>query len=360
MRETEGGPLPCCVRTCPSTERLRVTNLDFSRHTRAEYKEGQQRPLNRTYYFIDYRATIDAIKYRIWLMDKDIQGTTIAQEDRKEYSCRRCKAQWTAMQVIDNFDPSSGFLCHTCGFLLDMDDGGDQTGHEQSTKYNAQFKFITDLLPKLDQVIIPESTFEKAFDVAVKVERDATNPAYETAPVETSTNKPSTVHGLSDTGPTTVSVTLTTGEGPSAADKAADLAKKEKTAAQNALPTHFTHSTVTGEQVKFGPQPTYQTSQLEVDKKGGDTPSANGDDAGIDDYFAQLKAEAAREAEKELDEEDTDDEEEEEFEDVPSGSGAATPAISVSNAGEEEVPAAKKVKIEEREESDEDLEFEDV
>lgn len=311
------------------------------------------------------------------------------------------------MEVLDKVGPQ-GFLCHKCGFLLEHDAENNRGGHEQSTKLNAQFKFITDLLPEIDNVVIPENTFEQAFASARRVIRDATNPAYESAPVDISAEKPTAVRGLTNLGPTSISVTLTTSEGPTEADLAAAQARKEKIAAQNAMPVHFTHSTITGEQVKFTSQPTFQSSQrLEPDKKdiNLDSPSASGDAAEIDDYFARLKAEQAKEAEQEQEEEyETDEEEEEDvgFEDVvPSGTGsaAATPASSfggeakptptssglsgvlkksgsnstspgsaspVTGIDTPEDRPAKKVRIEEPtpkdedEESEEDMEFEDV
>lgn len=276
----------------------------------------------------------------------------------------------------------SGFECPKCAFVgLIHDTGENETGHEQSTKLNAQFKFITNLLPKIDAAVIPENTFDQAFNNAVPVERDATNPAYETAPVSTSLNKPTAVKGLVDTGPTHIAVSFT--DGPTDADKAAEQARKEKHAQQNAMPMHFTHSTVTGEKVKFEANSAVPTSQaLAADKKGPDI-SVVDNDPGIEDYFAQIRAEAARAAEQErIEEEDSDDEEEEDFEDVPTGtgSGVATPAISVSavassGGGDADVDAGEgvrkrikreedenevKVKIEKDEESDEDIEFEDV
>lgn len=303
-------------------------------HTRPETKEGQQRPMNRTYYYIDYRATIDAIKWRVYTIDKEVQGNTVPTEDRKEYFCPRCKSEWTVMEVLDKVGPQ-GFLCHKCGFLLEHDVDSNRGGHEQSTKLNAQFKFITDLLPKIDQVVIPENTFEKALASARKVIRDEINPANETSPLESSIARPTAVRGMADTAPKSIAVTLTKSEGPTEADLAADRAQKERIAAQNAMPVHFTHSTVTGEQVKFGSQPLPQVSQSqESDKKDPANDIANGDAAEIDDYFARLKAEQAKEAQQEQDDEyETDDEEEEiDFEDVaPNGTGsrAATPASSL-------------------------------
>ncbi|KAG4414787.1 hypothetical protein IFR04_012059 [Cadophora malorum] len=376
-------------------------------HTRQESKEGQQRPMNRTYYFIDYRATIDAIKWRVYLLNKQVQGNTVPETERKEYFCLTCKSEWTQLEVLHKWDVEHGFRCQRCNGILKHDPDNNKGGHEQSTKYHSQFRFITELLPKIDEVVIPENTFDRAMASQLKVVRDETNPANETAPVDPSASKPTAVRGMANTGNTSISVTLTASDGPTEAEIAAEKALKEKTAAQNAMPMHFTHSTVTGEQVKYGPGAS-TTSTSEIDKKTDlDTPSGTAEGTEIDDYFARLRAEQAKEAEREQDEEyETDEEDEEDFEDVvPTGSGAATPASSTADSKPTSFPShgltgilkkggsasgsgtstgatspvtgpatpnedgrpAKKVKIEEpspepkdEDESEEDMEFEDV
>jgi transcription initiation factor TFIIE subunit alpha len=321
------------------------------------------------------------------------------------------------MEVLDKVDVQRGFLCHKCSFPLVRNTDTDRGGHEQSTRLNAQFRFITDLLPKIDQVVIPDNTFETALASARPVHRDQLNPTTETAPIDSGTNKPTAVRGLTNTGPTTIAVTLTTSDGPTAADKAAEQARKEALIAQNQMPAHFTHSTVTGEQILPASTSPFKSSQPFEDSKDKKdtlitTPSFV-DGAEIDSYFAQLKAEQAREAVKEQEEElETDDEDDDEdigFEDVvpATGSGVGTPASSASVNGQEtkslvsglasalkksntgtgssnggtstgvaspvtgpQTPessgrTAKKVRIEEpiakdEEESEEDIEFEDV
>jgi transcription initiation factor TFIIE subunit alpha len=388
--------------------------LTLVRHTRSEAKEGQQRPINKTWYYIDYRATIDAIKWRVYRIDKAVQGNTVPLEDRKDFNCPRCKSQWTQMEVLDKFDPERGFLCHKCGFPLVRNAEDNRGGHEQSTRLNAQFRFITDLLPKIDLVVIPDNTFETALASARPVYRDQLNPTSETAPIDSGTNKPTAVKGLTNTGPTSIAVTVTTSDGPTAADRAAEQARKEALLAQNQLPSHFTHSTVTGEAILPQSTPTFKISDEENKEKKDALITAPSfvDGAEIDSYFAQLKAEQAREAVKEQEEElETDDEDEDDdlgFEDVvpATGSGVGTPASSASAADPKALAsglagvlkrrdtgtgtgssnggtstgaatpvtgpqtpdsgrAAKKVRIEEPlpkddEESEEDIEFEDV
>ena len=294
--------------------------------------------MSRTYYYIDYRATIDAIKWRVYSISKQVQGTTVPREERKAFYCRRCKSEWTLLEVLDTFN-KAGFFCHKCDFLLNEVTDEDHGGHEQSTKLNAQFRFITDLLPKLDSVLIPENTFEQAFASARKVQRDESNPAYETQPISSAANPPTAVKGLTNTGPTSIAVTLT--DGPTEAEIAAEKALKEKIAKQNAMPVHFTHSTVSGEQVKFGSQSSLQTSIIPDEKKsiGSETPDPSNNSTEIDDYFANLKAQQAKEAAelvKEEEETDSEEEDEEGFEDVlASGTGtgdAATPASASASA----------------------------
>jgi transcription initiation factor TFIIE subunit alpha len=405
----------CGVSAClGAAEDSLLTSL--RRHTRPEAKEGQQRPINKTWYYIDYRATIDAIKWRVYCIDKAVQGNTVPLEERKDFTCPRCKSEWTQMEVLDKVDFQRGFLCHKCGSPLVRNADTDRGGHEQSTRLNAQFRFITDLLPKIDQVIIPDNTFETAHAAARPVLRDQLNPAAETAPIDSGTNKPTAVRGLTNTGPTSIAVTLTNSDGPTVADRAAEQARKEALAAQNAMPAHFTHSTVTGEQILPTSTSPLKSSQLfedSKDKKDAITTPSFVDGAEIDSYFAQLKAEQAREAVKEQEEElETDEDDEDEdpgFEDVlpATGSGVDTPVSSASANGQEtklltsgltsalkksnpgtgssnggtstgaaspatgpHTPdssgrAAKKVRIEEPvskddEESEEDIEFEDV
>lgn len=315
-------------------------------HTRPETKEGQQRPINRTYYYIDYRATIDAIKWRVYLIDKQVQGNTVPADERKEYSCPRCKSEYTQMEVLNEFS-ADGFLCTKCRNPLKHNDDVNRGGHEQSSKLNAQFRFITDLLPKIDQVIIPDNKFEVALAAARPVVRDPLlNPANATVPTDTASSRPTAVKGLQNTGPTSISVTVTASDGPTAAEKAAEQARKDAYATQNAMPAHFTHSTVTGEQVIMAdPTSNARIGPLDEskDKKDGliTTPSylAEGETSISDSYFEQLKAEQAREAAQEREEEfETDDEEDDEFEDVvPNGglgvsSGVETPASSASAA----------------------------
>ncbi|KAI1811363.1 hypothetical protein GGS20DRAFT_114161 [Poronia punctata] len=344
-------------------------------HVRPEIKDGHQRPTNRTYYYIDYRQAIDAIKWRVYHLDKAVQGNAKPASEKKEYFCRRCEAEWTQMEVLDKVDPLRGFVCHRCDNLLVFDPEREAGGHEQSTRLNNQLRFITDTLPKLDAMVVPENNFEMAYATILPVVRVDTNQTVESVAVE-SMAKPTAVKGMANTGPQSISVDITESEGPTEEEKKAERERKEKIAQANALPAWHLQSTVTG--TSYGANPTTSVNTVvEEDEK----PTDPMDDAmhteeveNLFEMLAQQQAEEARRKEAEADdsdEEEEDEEEEEEFEDITNAvvssgekhlASSGTSSIAGTPASEER--PAKKVKVEEpAEEADsdeEDVAFEDV
>lgn len=297
------------------------------------------------------------------------------------------------MEVLDNWGPS-GFLCHRCGYILTSEPNRHSTGHEQSTRLNNQFKFITEQLREIDQVQIPECDFDRAFAKAVPVERDATHQRIETIAVDGPGDRPMAVKGLTNTGPQTISVNISATDGPSKAEQEAELARKEQAAKQNALPSFFTHSTISGEAFSTnnpaGPGSAAVKTEVTVFGK----PAADVKSTEIDEVFEKLKAEqaAALARASEEEEEDGSEEDEDEFEDVPAtgvNSATVTPSIATPSAAtpnikretsEDDERQTKRVKIDTEvkqepviknepkeetgiasdEDEDDDLEFEDV
>ncbi|KAF4451927.1 transcription initiation factor TFIIE subunit alpha [Fusarium austroafricanum] len=312
-------------------------------HTRSELREGNPRPSNRTWYYIDYRSTIDAIKWRVYTIDKEVQGTTQVASEKKEYFCSYCKAEWTAMEVLDNVGPQ-GFLCHRCSHVLTFEADRTSTGHEQSTRLNDQFKFISELLPKIDAMHIPECDFDRALAKARPVKRDETHQRAQTIAADSGANRPMAVKGLTNTGPQSIAVNISTSDGPTEAEKAAELARKEQIVKQNALPSWMSNSTVTGESFSANATPgTTSVVKKESSKDADSSTPAGANAQQIDDIFAKLKAEMAQKSEDEDEEED----EEDLFEDVPT-------AKRVKLAGLEDAQEQKE------DEDSEEIEFEDV
>lgn len=289
------------------------------------------------------------------------------------------------MEAIDNAGPE-GLLCHRCHHVLTFAADRNAGGHEQSTRLNDQFRFISELLPKLDEVHIPECDFDRALAKARPVVRDATHQVAATIPMDSELNRPMAVKGLTNTGPQSISVNISTAEGASEAEKEAEAARREKLAAQNALPSWMSNSTVTGEAFagSTGAGPAAVKNEVGSDE---DSKQKNVDSkaiAQIDDIFESLKAEqAAKKLQGESENEDDSDEDEDDFEDVPAtsnNSGLGTPALSQSMKREasgdlsrdesNSEHSSKRAKIEpegKREEADDsveddedEMEFEDV
>ncbi|KAK4645576.1 hypothetical protein QC761_202740 [Podospora bellae-mahoneyi] len=226
-------------RLCASLRDARFLTV----HTRPEVIEGKTRPVNRTYYYIDYQQTVDAIKWRVYKTDKDMQGIAKPQDESKEYSCPRCKSQWTQLEVLDSVS-IEGFLCLRCEAVLERSQEQEQPGHQQLSRMNNQFKFMTDMLQQIDKGLVPECSFDKAIAVARPIVREAMHEVLASVPVEDAggMGKPSAVKGLANTGPKTMQVTIS--DGNEEAELIESRKRKERFLRENALPSWITDSSV--------------------------------------------------------------------------------------------------------------------
>ena len=381
-------------------------------HTRQEVREGQQRPINKEYYYVDFHITIDAIKYRVLNLTKKVQALYQPSEERKDYHCPRCKADWTELEVLDRGTPE-GFECHRCDALLERDDrAAGATGHEKHGRLMSQFERLLTLMQEIDNADIPKNDFEDALSHAVPIARDeVTNPQRQTVPVDAPKAKPATVKGVTQAA-APLSISLTTASEKTAAEQEAEAKRKAAIAAQNQLPEWHTTSTVTGKVLAAGVEEQARqsndiqlgTGKAEEDEKKDDI--VRTDELG--EVFALIaKENAAKGVDGDSEEEEEEDDDEDLFEDVAvgqnsnttasvssatvrngakgalngaikdegseSGSGgrdASTPVGSQSITDDHGGPPVKKVKLEENEngpraaspqvDSDEDDEFEDA
>ncbi|KAI1482917.1 hypothetical protein F4774DRAFT_369560 [Daldinia eschscholtzii] len=347
-------------------------------HLRPEIREGKEKPQNRIYYYIDYRQAIDAIKYRTFLLDKKVQGESTPQQEKKEYFCPLCKAEWTMLDVVDNNDPVRGFLCHRCNTVLVFDPDREAGGHELSTRLNSQIKFIIEVLPKLDAVNIPDVDFETLLSQAAPVYRDEANKIAPSVVVE-SLAKPTAVRGMANTGPQSIAISITDTDGPTEAEKEAERARKEEVAQMNALPEWHTRSTVSGLSFGGGSNSAVAAKKDETgDKKPDELVGDASHDEAMEELFKNLQKSQAEEArrkaeqEAEEDDEDVEESEDEEFVEISanvSSTGDKRPAssgpTSAADTPTSEDRPSKKVKLEEPanggdSEDEDDVQFEDV
>ena len=300
-------------------------------HSRLECREGQQRPVNKDYYYVDFHATIDAIKYRIFRLTQKVKDMYKPSEEKKDFTCPRCKAQWTELEVLDNVGPI-GFECHRCSGLLEREpDAGDSTGHAKQSKLMSQLEGLLKMLQQVDSEDIPNNDFDTAFSLAVPVQRDTNvNPVQQRMPSNAPKPPPAAVKGMmSQLVTAQLDVSVTTDSEGTTVEQAAEAQRKANIAAQNALPVWHTTSTVTGESTVAGKKDgEQQTNGGPLQKEEEDERKISTEDEQLEAYYAEIEREREKEARER--EAASEDEDEGDFEDVLGISPNGTPSSSMS------------------------------
>ena len=272
------------------------------------------------------------------------------------------------MEILDSFDPVTGFLCHRCGHVLEREEhtAGDATGSEKQVKLAAQLERVLKLLQEIDNATIPKNDFETALSLQIPVNRNKdVNPVRNTVPIEAHRGAPTAVKGVNQPVLQDLTVDLTSTTDKTAAEKLAEQQRNAAIAAQNMLPVWHTQSTVTASSPLIShprtgtdgdlslplvvPSSGPKVEAVEEDKKNGiiSTTDENDELAAYYTRMAQEKEKEEREDredeassavdddEDDDDEEDNDDEEEE-FEDIgihPAPSESSQSNLKVENNG---------------------------
>ncbi|KAF2497430.1 hypothetical protein BU16DRAFT_616071 [Lophium mytilinum] len=292
---------------------------------RPEIRDGAMKAINREYYYVDYRRAIDATKYRLHMLDERIKANAKPTQEKKEFFCPNCKAQWTAMDVLSSIDwdnRDSGFLCLTCNRpLRSINTTSEALAESDDTpaKFNRQFASLLKLMQDIDQVTIPAIDGEQAVESARELPRDNDiNPAAKHEPVLPTNTRPTAVKGIA-TGPEKIEINIATDQEYTEVQRMAELAKIEQISRQNELPQWHVKSTVedkeyfsksgkdSGGPVNGASTPALKTEAEEEGQKDKDPQ--------LDAYFEALKAEQERQA-KEAEEEEEEEDDDDEFEDV--------------------------------------------
>ena len=277
----------------------------------------------REYYYIDWRRAIDATKYRIHMLDEKIKANSKPTQEKKEFSCPQCKAQWTTMEVLDSVDPqgrASGFLCLTCQHPLDsihLEGAAEPENDDTQAKFNRQFKPLLDLMEQIDRVTIPAIEGEEAVRNAIEVPRNQDlNPSVKHEPVPVASSRPTAVTGI-NTAPEKIEISIAAGKDYEEQERIAERERQAKIAAQNQLPDWHTKSTVTDKQYgSTGADSKPVTNGVSQANSGANVKNEEVNkerDPTLDAYFAALEAENRRQA---AEDEEEDEEVEDEFEDV--------------------------------------------
>ena len=291
-------------------------------HSRPETREGQQRPINKDYYYVDYHATIDAIKYRVFHLTEEVKKLYKPSEEKKDYVCKNCEAQWTRFEVLDKFDPMLGFECHRCGNILDelQRAEGSETGHAKQSRLMSQLAPLLKILQQVDSEDIPSNDFERAYANRVATPHDESYNigSRPSVPLVETNGRPASVKGMTQLAAPQLDVSVTTNSDKTAAEKAAEAEERARIAKQNALPEWHVKSTVTGESVDFRKKDSdAQVNGISLAKdeheETKDTIALNDE---LADYYAQIEREKAQELKEEEEAEESSADDGEDFEDV--------------------------------------------
>jgi transcription initiation factor TFIIE subunit alpha len=63
---------------------------------------GKERVTHRDWYYLNFHKAIDSIKYRMYKLNKHIEGQGIPTTEKKDYVCPRCKSQYAVMEESEN------------------------------------------------------------------------------------------------------------------------------------------------------------------------------------------------------------------------------------------------------------------
>lgn len=261
-------------------------------------------------------------------------------DEKKDFHCPRCKAQWTELEVLDNVGPI-GFECHRCGGLLEREpDVGDSTGHAKQSKLMSQLDGLLKMLQQVDSEDIPSNDFDTAFSLAVPVRRDVNvNPLQKSMPLNAPKPPPAAVKGMAQLVAAQLDVSVTTGSERTTAEQAAEAQRKANIAAQNILPVWHTTSTVTGEISVVGKKDgEQQANGGALLKKEEDERKISNEDEQLEAYYAEMEREREKEAREREAEAASADEDEGDFEDVLGASRNGTPSSSMSETSKRSQP----------------------
>lgn len=322
----------------------------IAKGTRQEVKVGQARSASREYYYIPLHPAIDAIKFKITRLRKKATSLYEVDEERKDWKCPRCKAEWTELEVLDKVGPD-GFECHRCGSILDFNEDA-QDGeegkykHEKLKRLNSQLKVFDDLIAKIDNVNVPENAFDDAWRGKVEVPRTKGSGLARSEHIYVGRSTAFVKgQGPGETDAARLQINISSGADQEREEGERKEARRKELAKQNQLPEW--HTTIAGvkneSQVKMeGSASTGRTSNGGSTsfsnaglKKDEGSESKNGG-LSIEEEMKRYMEDMAREKEEAEraaaieDAEDQDDEDEGDFEDVITPSASNTPMGSQS------------------------------
>ncbi|KAL9110439.1 MAG: hypothetical protein Q9227_004983 [Pyrenula ochraceoflavens] len=302
-------------------------------HKRDESAYGAQKSVKREYYYVHFHSAIDAVKYRVWDLQRRVKAmyehTDREKADQEQWVCRRCGSRYSDFDM-----PRIQMVCEKCGNMVEAvhagkekDDPALMAGHEKLAKLSDELKKIVDLLQRIDNLEVPENTFESAFERRKEVAGSASQ-KYVAAQGNSALGKglktaKAGAGGIEQTDAKNLAVSFTAGEDMSKEEQEKAQKEKEEKKKQNELPSWIAQSTVTGigngEPVKTSISNNAETLGDEkasaVDGEAEAQRKKDDDTAAMWEQYLESMEKEKKEKERQEEEEDEDDDDDDDDED---------------------------------------------
>ncbi|KAL1935050.1 hypothetical protein VTP01DRAFT_4190 [Rhizomucor pusillus] len=304
--------------------------------TRMEARKQDQRPVPKTYYYLDYKEFVDVVKWKMYKMQTIVRDNLRTESENKGYVCLQCKKQYSALDAVALVDPTDGlFHCEVCSGILEQNDNAEnvQGSQEVLTRLREQSQPIIALLKLTDNIVIPASYIFKPSG-AGKGANGSAREEHELAVAQ-------------DTGAGQGEIIVDLQMDNEAARRA-KIAEAEEKRQQNMLPVWHQQSTVSGVLVETGDRPKDEKQVAEEDTF--EEVSTEEFDPDRHEYYAKYYENLSLENPPE-EEQAFEEEEEEEFETITNGNGKREHSWS-----DEEDESQKRARLSQ----DEEEEVEDV
>ncbi|KAI8066824.1 hypothetical protein BC940DRAFT_239593 [Gongronella butleri] len=271
-----------------------------------ENRRHDQRPIAKTFYYLDYKEFVDVVKWKMFQMQLQVRDKLKKESENQGYVCPQCNAQYSTLDAMPLARMGS-FFCDICGEELKENDNAENVKSSQLelARLREQQQPIINLLKQTDSVVIPASYTYKPFYTGNK--KNGKDKSMPVVPSEAESG------GMGD-----IIVDLQMDN--EAARRAKQLEAEEKRQ-QNALPVWHQRSTVSDMLAGTGDRPDTEGTTDDVPDQDQDQDQDLELDPETADYYAQYYESLSNAQNLEDDgtdglEPDEDLEDDEEFEQV--------------------------------------------
>lgn len=200
------------------------------------------RAYTQTFYYIHYTEAVDAIKWKMYSVENKLKSEMDAQHNPHGYVCDTCNTKYRTIDVLPLLDPVAGvIICDVCGSHLQEDEGppaeNGSSVRDRMSELNPQLQSLINGLRKLDELQIPENTFQSEQQHAVPLPSAQPEASAEQSLPIAGENKRS-----QPVGPTFM--VHITSDAERQRDEELKAREKRRLAEENALPQWHVESTV--------------------------------------------------------------------------------------------------------------------